>query len=60
MNLKTKNGLAEPMPLSDIQENNRWLKAVAVILLLFFAYLIWLTYYVIANNVLNNVVARCV
>ena len=60
MKLKTDDGIAEPMPLSDIQRNNRILTALGLILLGFFFYLFWLTYYVIKNNVLNNIVASCV
>tara|TARA_R100001530_G_C4234841_1_gene133681 strand:- start:266 stop:448 length:183 start_codon:yes stop_codon:yes gene_type:complete len=60
MKLKTDDGIAEPMPLSDIQRNNRILTALGLILSGFFFYLFWLTYYVIKNNVLNNIVANCV
>ncbi|MEK6882253.1 MAG: hypothetical protein AABY22_21725 [Nanoarchaeota archaeon] len=60
MKIITKDGVAEPLFLSDIQINNRWLKALAVTMFLFFVYVIWLTYYIIQNNVLNNIVARCI
>jgi len=58
--LKTDDGIAESMPLSDIQRNNSILTALGLILSVFFFYLFWLTYYVIKNNVLNNIVASCV
>ena len=60
MRIKTKGGIAEPLELSDIQFNNRWLKVIAFSLFLFFCYVIWLTYYVISNNVVNNIVAKCI
>ena len=59
LRIKTKDGVAEPLSLSDIQINNRWLKLLAVTMLLFFVYVIWLTIYVIRNNILNNIVANC-
>lgn len=56
MKIKTKDGIAEPLPLSDIQINNRWLKVIGFTMFLFFIYLIWLTYYIISNNVVNNII----
>lgn len=59
MKIKTQDGISEAMPLSDIQVNNRMLKSISWIMFFFFIYLIWLTYYVISRNVVNNIVARC-
>ena len=30
MKIQTKAGISEDLPLSDIQENNRWLKVLAI------------------------------
>ncbi len=59
MNIKTKNGIAEPLPLSDIQRNNKILVVLTTIIAGFLIYIIWLTWYIISRNVLNNIVARC-
>jgi len=61
--LQTEGGIAEPLPLSDIQENNRLLRrlvnAIIAISAIGFIYLFWLTYYLIKNNVVNNIVRAC-
>jgi len=71
MDILTEKGIAKPMPLSDIQEYNerlayqgKWLKAAVIVIgslgTSFLLLILWLIYYVIHNNVLNNIVARCV
>ena len=77
MEIKTRNGLAEGLPLSDIQENNVLLqynteaildrnrieKARIVVLGIvgtgLLIYILWLTYYVMRWDVVNNVVRAC-
>ena len=59
MKIRTKDGIGEALPLTDIQMNNRIINFLAWILLLFFIYLIWLTWYIIHYGVVNNIVARC-
>ena len=67
MKIQTEEGIAESLPLSDIQQNTFWVKVlvyvVAILTLLgwsFFIYLLWVTMYIIENDVINNVVAKCV
>ena len=56
MNIKTKAGIAEPLPLSDIQINNRWIRilavsfAVLVIFIIFSA--LWLKFSGIGHNII--------
>jgi len=56
MEIKTSKGIAKAMPLSDIQENNRWLKVLAVSFALFVAFLIvfvlWLKFSGIGHNII--------
>jgi hypothetical protein len=63
MKLLTKQGIAQGVPLSDIQEYNLRLKWITLTLgsigSAFFLYLIWVTWYIIHNHVLNNIVQRC-
>ena len=60
----TKDGKAEPQELSDLQQNNRlmarWIMVVGIGGALGLSYLLWITYYIIKHNVLNNIVSRCV
>jgi len=67
MNIQTEEGIAKPMPLSDIQENNRRLKNLERQQLLsnirgylWLALVISLLIYTKLNNILNNIVAKCV
>lgn len=63
MKIETKDGIGEGLPLTDIQMNNKLLKRLLLIILILgslsLLYIFWLTYYIIKNNVLNNVVAMC-
>ena len=56
MQIKTPNGIAEPMPLSDIQQNNKQLNRLIILGYLAFGYLIVMTTYIIYNNVLGNII----
>ena len=64
MRVKTKGGVAEPMPLSDLQENNlifrKMIKWGIILGYLFFFYLVMMTIYIIRYNVVNNIVSTCV
>ena len=67
MHLITKDGKAEPMPLSDLQENNRLMKKLksrieilAALGIIVVIYVLAMTWYIIDNNVVNNIVASCV
>ena len=64
MKIKTNDGIAEAMPLSDIQKNNKLLKllifVIGILGSLSLIYIFWLTNYIISNNVLNNIVANCI
>lgn len=71
MEIKTPEGIGQGAPLTDIQEYNRRLEentkaivrqtmAYSLVGLLFFAAVVWLIYYVISRNVVNNIVAHCV
>ncbi len=57
MKIKTRAGTAEGMPLSDVQQYNKILNKLVVLGWLAFIYLVFMTGYVIYNNVLNNIVA---
>ena len=54
MKIKTNDGIAEGMPLSDIQRNNKLLKGFLILGIIIFAYVLFMTWYIIHNNVLNN------
>lgn len=67
MEIKTPEGIGEGRPLTDIQEYNRQLKINNYVLGLIMGalwfggfILLWLIWYIIDKNVLNNIVARCV
>ena len=57
---KSSEGVAEPQALSDVQQYNKALKFIGYVMFCFFLYLVWLTYYVISHNVLNNIIGRCI
>ena len=62
MEIKTKGGIAEPLELSDIQENNKWLKVLAVsfAVLVFFliVFVLWLKFSGIGHNIIHEL-SRC-
>ena len=64
MKIRTNEGIGEPMPLSDLQENNlifrKMIKYGVILGYLVLIYVILMTYYIIHYNVINNIVARCV
>ena len=60
MKIKTNEGIAEGMPLSDIQRNNKLLRGFLILGILIFAYVLFMTWYIIYFGVVNNIVARCV
>jgi len=49
---------------TSLDKNTKTMKLLAAAIfggaILFFGYLVWLTTYVIHNNIINNIVARCV
>lgn len=65
--------LGEPQTLTDLERNNRIIEKlakqdarrdniiIALVILgyLFLIFMLYLFYYVIFNNVINNIVARC-
>ena len=56
MEIRTLKGIAKAMPLSDIQENNRWLKVLALSFAVFVIFLIvfilWLKFSGIGHNII--------
>lgn len=71
MEIRTEDGIAKPMPLSDLQQYNKRLEYHSKVLrfgiviggllgTMFLIVLMWVIWYTIYNNVLNNIVARCV
>ena len=56
MEIKTSKGIAKGLPLSDIQENNKWLKVLAVSFALFvfflIAFVLWLKFSGIGHNII--------
>ena len=56
MEIRTKLGIAKAMPLSDIQENNKWLKVLAISFAVFVIFLIafalWLKFSGIGHNII--------
>ncbi len=60
MNIKTKNGIAEPMPLSDIQRNNRILLSLTIAVYIMIAIVLWGIWKVISTGAINNYIAQCV
>lgn len=44
----------------SLDKNTLWLKLLVLVIFCLLLYILWLTYYVISNNVINNVVARCI
>lgn len=59
MKLKTDEGIGQPMPLTDIQENNRLLRQIATILWLAFFFMFFVTVFVlwkvIHYDILGNI-----
>lgn len=43
----------------SLDKNTFWTRIVAIVLAGILIYILWITWYVIHNNVVNNVVARC-
>ena len=51
----------------NLDKNTFWIKIMVIslsfigtIFLLFFIYILWLTNYIIKNNVINNFIANCI
>ena len=56
----TKKGVGEPMPLTDLQVYNRRTN-ISLGLAIFWSLVgLWIIYYVMKHNVLNNIVAKCI
>lgn len=49
MKIKTKNGAAEALPLSDIQENTRWLKLNFYLSLIIMVFIMAILCYIVMN-----------
>ena len=60
MKLKTKNGIAEPMPQSDLQWNNRLLTGLLVIMIFWTLIFLWAVWKVLSTGAVNNYIAACV
>jgi predicted nucleic acid-binding Zn ribbon protein len=67
MQIKTEEGIAEPLPLSDIQTNNKLLESLLLeqkhknlISMLWILIFILLMLYLKLNNVVNNIVSNCI
>ena len=60
MKLKTKDGLGIGFPQTDLQRNNQILLALVIIMFIWTLIGLWLIYYIMENNVINNIVAACV
>lgn len=56
--LKTKKGVGEGMPLTDLQQYNKTLKKLVWLSWTVFLYVVIMTIYIIQNNVVNNIVAN--
>lgn len=60
LRIKTPEGLGEGMPLTDIQQNTKAIRMLAGAILSWFLLAVWLIWYIINNNVINNIVANCI
>ena len=67
MQIKNKKGIGQGMPQTDLQQNTLWTQILiwvvgfmAVVFFLFLIYTLWLTSYIIENNVVNNYIAACI
>ena len=60
MQIKTKNGIAESMPLSDIQRNNQLLNKLIYLGWAALVYIIFMTLYIMYYNVIGNIITKCV
>ncbi len=67
MQIKTNKGIGLGMPQTDLQQNTLWTQVLvwvvgfmALVFFLFLIYLLWLTSYIIENNVVNNYIAACI
>lgn len=60
MEIKTEDGISKPLPMSDIQRNNKLVGRLILLGWIGFAYLIVMTLYIIYNNVVGNIISRCV
>jgi len=56
MKIKTINGTGEPMPLTDIQENNRWLKFLAISFAIFILFIIILFLWLKLSGIGHNII----
>ena len=66
MKINTQDGIAEGLPLSDIQQNTRWLKRIfylGIIGFIILAFLIWYAkYHNLVSyplNIMNGVIEAC-
>ena len=50
MNIKTEDGIGTPLPLTDIQQNTRWLKVLIIMIVLLILFIIGIFLYAKHNN----------
>ncbi len=60
MKIITPAGIAEPMPLSDLQMNNRILLTLTMAVWMIIVIAIWVIWKVISTGAVNNYIASCV
>ncbi len=64
MKIQTPNGEAQGMPLSDIQQNTKSMKLLAISLSVaasvVLVYILWLTNYIIKYDVIGNILRACI
>ncbi len=60
MNIKTKDGIAEPLPLSDIQRNNRILTALTIAVYTMLVIVLWVIWKVLSTGAVNTYISHCV
>ena len=60
MEIETKGGRAEGLPLSDIQTNNRILLALTVAFYVALVIAVWVIWKVLSSGAVNNYIKTCV
>ena len=60
MKVKTSQGLATPMPQSDLQRNNQILLAMAIALYMVVFITLWVIWKVVSTGAVNNYISACV
>lgn len=61
MEYKDENGnIMYGYSQQSLDKNTFWTKCLVIVFLLLLLYIVWITHYVISNNVVNNIVSRCI